>query len=121
MRAGELEFQRTHDTFRPKIHRYLTRWVGEPEAEDLTQEVFIKVSRAMKDSRGDAQLSTWIYRIATNAAIDKMRAPSFRQATQTSSLNDANETEGKDVCLGEDTPSSDGTDEAQFLLWTFLT
>ena len=36
----ELEFQQIHDTFRPKVQRYLTRMVGAGEAEDLTQDVF---------------------------------------------------------------------------------
>jgi RNA polymerase sigma-70 factor (ECF subfamily) len=91
MRASELEFQQIHDTFRPQVQRYLTRLVGAGEAEDLTQEVFVRVSQALKNFRGEAQLSTWIYRIATNAAIDKMRTPAFRQGARTCSLNDANE------------------------------
>ena len=57
MSDDELEFQRIHETFRPKIHRYLTHLVGEHEAEDLTQEVFVKVSRALKTFRGESQLS----------------------------------------------------------------
>lgn len=75
----ELEFQKIHETFRPKIHRYLTRLLGELEAEDLTQEVFVRVSRALPTFRGESQLSTWLYRIATNAAIDRLRSPSFQQ------------------------------------------
>jgi RNA polymerase sigma-70 factor (ECF subfamily) len=54
MREMVSEFQRIHDTFRPKIHRYLTRLVGAGEAEDLTQEVFFKVSQAMNTFRGEA-------------------------------------------------------------------
>jgi RNA polymerase sigma-70 factor (ECF subfamily) len=77
-----LDFQRIHDEFRPKIERYLVRLVGEYEAEDLTQEVFIRVSRALQSFRGESQLSTWIYRIATNAALDKLRDPSFRRIVQ---------------------------------------
>ena len=100
-----LEFQKIDETFRPKIHRYLTRLVGEYEAEDLTQEVFVRVSQALKTFRGESQLSTWIYRIATNAAIDKMRMSSFRQDTWTSSLDDSNETEDGVVWTDEETPS----------------
>jgi len=77
-----LDFQRIHDEFRPKIERYLVRLVGEYEAEDLTQEVFIRVSRALQSFRGESQLSTWIYRIATNAALDKLRDPSFKRIVQ---------------------------------------
>lgn len=105
MDDGQLEFQKIYDAFQPKILRYLVRLVGEPEAEDLTQEVFVKVSQALKTFRGDSQLSTWVYRIATNAAIDKIRTASFRQSAEQSSLDDSNETEDKDAWTGEETPS----------------
>lgn len=110
MNHEKLEFQEIHDTFRPKIHRYLTRFVGEHEAEDLTQEVFVKVSQALKTFRGESQLSTWIYRIATNAALDRLRSPSFRQMVQKRLANDPIalseiEPSDKDVLTGEKTPS----------------
>jgi RNA polymerase sigma-70 factor (ECF subfamily) len=105
MSYDELEFQDIHETFRPRIQRYLTRLVGEPEAEDLTQEVFVKVSQALDNFRGESKLSTWLYRIATNAAIDKIRTLSFRQDAQTSSLDDSDETEDKEVWVEDETPS----------------
>lgn len=74
-----MEFQDIHETFQPKIHRYLNGLVGNHDAEDLTQEVFLKVGRALKEFRGKSQLSTWIYRIATNAALDKMCTPSLKK------------------------------------------
>jgi RNA polymerase sigma-70 factor (ECF subfamily) len=46
---------------------------GEAEAEDLAQEVFAKVSRSLGNFRGDADISTWVYRIATNTALDRLR------------------------------------------------
>jgi RNA polymerase sigma-70 factor, ECF subfamily len=74
----EQNFQEIFQTFQPRIHRYLARMVGEDEAEDLTQEVFIKVSQSLADFRNESQLSTWIYRIAANTAIDRLRSASFR-------------------------------------------
>jgi RNA polymerase sigma-70 factor, ECF subfamily len=69
--------------FHPKIIRYLTTLVGDGEAEDLAQEVFIKAAKALPDFRGEASLSTWLYRIATNTAYDRLRSLSFRQTDQT--------------------------------------
>ncbi len=71
-----LEFQNVYDTFHPKIHRYLARMTGAAEADDLTQEVFMKVSRGLKGFRGESKLSSWIYRIATNTALDHLRRTS---------------------------------------------
>ena len=107
MECDELEFRRIDETFRSKIHRYLTRLVGEYEAEDLTQEVFMKVSQALAAFRGESQLSTWIYRIATNAAIDRMRTASFRQDAHKSCLDEENGTEDQEVWAGEGIPSPD--------------
>jgi RNA polymerase sigma-70 factor (ECF subfamily) len=101
-----LDFQKIHDEFRPKIHRYLARMVGEYEAEDLTQDVLIKISRTLQNFRGESQLSTWIYRIATNAALDKLRDPSFKRVAE-NGLSDGSdsaeaEVEDKDIWTGKE-------------------
>jgi len=80
MSNADFDFEQIYADFRPKIHRYLIRMVGGLEAEDLTQEVFVKINRALKTFRGEAKLSTWIYRIATNAALDRLRSPKFQVA-----------------------------------------
>jgi RNA polymerase sigma-70 factor (ECF subfamily) len=79
MSANELEFREIYEVFHPKILRYLARLTGEQEAEDLTQETFVKVHGALEKFRGESQLSTWIYRIATNTAMDKLRSLSFQK------------------------------------------
>ncbi len=68
------EFEAVHAAYRPRIVRYLARRVGEHEAEDLAQEVFVRVARGLPAFRGDARLSTWIYRIARNVAVDRLRS-----------------------------------------------
>ncbi len=69
----DLDFQKIHDIYQPKIFRYLSNLIDEYEAEDLTQEVFIKASRSLETFRGESNVSTWLYRIATNLAIDRIR------------------------------------------------
>jgi RNA polymerase sigma-70 factor (ECF subfamily) len=104
-----LDFQKIHADFRSKIERYLTRMVGEYEAEDLTQEVFVRISQALPTFRGESQLSTWIYRIATNAALDKLRAPSFKRGAQNESLDNSDtgepEAGNNDSSTGEEASS----------------
>lgn len=106
----ELEFQKIYNSFRPRILRYLRRLVGEHEAEDLTQEVFLKVNKSLKEFKGHSQVSTWIYRITTNAALDRLRSPSFKQtAHKRSSKIPTQEietlVEDKDVWTGQKTSS----------------
>jgi RNA polymerase sigma-70 factor, ECF subfamily len=106
MAENELAFKEIYDTFRPRIVRYLTRMIGETEAEDLTQEVLVKVSQALKTFRGESQLSTWIYQIATNAALDKRRSRSFRETNHETLATDSIEESrtNKDVWTGETKP-----------------
>jgi len=100
-----LDFQEIYTAYRPKILRYMVRLVGEHEAEDLTQDVFVKVSQALRTFRGESQLSTWIYRIASNTAIDKIRSSSYQRCAEHSLLDDPDEAEEKDAWIGEQKPS----------------
>jgi len=65
----------------PRIRRYLSRLVGAEEAEDLVQEVFARAHGAIASHRGEARLTTWLFRIATNAAIDHLRRAAPRHVT----------------------------------------
>lgn len=51
----------------------------ETDAEDAAQEVFIKVYQSIQNFRKDSTLSTWIYRMAVNKALDKIRRRKTRQ------------------------------------------
>jgi len=84
---AQTNFEDLYLAFWPKIHRYVTRLVGNQDAEDLTQEIFIKVEQAAATFRSESKLSTWIYRIATNAAIDKMRSSSHSRVNKKTILS----------------------------------
>jgi RNA polymerase sigma-70 factor (ECF subfamily) len=43
------------------------------DADDLAQETFVKVYRSLPSFRGDAGVGTWLYRIVTNLALDRLR------------------------------------------------
>ncbi|MHC4335838.1 MAG: RNA polymerase sigma factor [Planctomycetota bacterium] len=97
MKETQLEFSDVYEEFHGKISRYLKRMVGEDEAEDLTQEVFVKVSDGLKDFKGESRLYTWIYRIATNAALDRLKSRSFRKDSQAVSLSGSEEQEAAEL------------------------
>jgi RNA polymerase sigma-70 factor (ECF subfamily) len=60
------------------------------EAEDISQEVFIKMYRSLKTFRRDAKMSSWLYQITVNASIDSLRKKSSRQATPISEFDRLN-------------------------------
>jgi RNA polymerase sigma-70 factor (ECF subfamily) len=62
------------------IAAYVYRMVGDYDAAlDLTQEVFIKVYGSLARYRSEYKFSTWIYKIAHNAAVDHLRRHSTRE------------------------------------------
>lgn len=67
------------------IAAYVYRMVGDYDAAlDLTQEVFIKVYNSLGRYRPEYKFSTWIYKIAHNAAVDHLRRFSAREQSLTS-------------------------------------
>jgi RNA polymerase sigma-70 factor (ECF subfamily) len=68
---------------RPMIH-FLYRMVrNEAVAEELAQEVFLRVYRSRESYRAEAKFSTWLYRIATNLAVNHARDTKHQRAAQT--------------------------------------
>jgi len=77
---SERNFSDIYKEFYPKITQYLTRLVGEHEAEDVAQVVFEKVNRNLPTFKGESKISTWVFKIATNAALDRLRSPSYKRS-----------------------------------------
>jgi RNA polymerase sigma-70 factor (ECF subfamily) len=102
------DFQLIYREYYPKIVGYLRRLVGEAEAEDVAQETFVKASKALDGFRGDSSLSTWLYRIATNAAMDHLRKPASRQTHPiTASSPDDDSPAGDDAVPDDSAPVLD--------------
>jgi RNA polymerase sigma-70 factor, ECF subfamily len=101
------DFQEIYKSFHPKIVRYIERLAGPLEAEDLAQEVFVRIDRSLEGFRGESRLSTWIYRIATNVVLDWLRSSSYLKMTQKKPLEDltAEEEESGSAFSDENPPS----------------
>ena len=68
-RFGELV-----NRYRTRLHSHVTKMIGNREdALDLTQEIFLKVFQALPRFNPEYRFSTWLFRIAANAAIDHLR------------------------------------------------
>lgn len=73
-RRDEAAFNQLVRAHQAPIYRLLARLLGDAaEAEDVAQEVFVSAFKAIGDFRGDAALSTWLYRIAHNHAINRIK------------------------------------------------
>ena len=70
----EAAFKYLVDTYQDKVYNTALGIVQNAEdAEDVAQEVFIQVYRSINSFKGEAKLSTWLYRIATTRALDLLR------------------------------------------------
>ena len=76
----EGSFEELVRRYQRPISAYVYRMVGNYEsALDLTQEIFIKVYSSLRRYRAEVKFSTWIYKIAHNAAIDHLRRTATRE------------------------------------------
>ncbi len=67
-------FQRLFDAWHARIYQTCYRLMGNPqEAEDVTQDVFVRAMQAYDRFRGDADPGTWLYRIAANQCLNVRR------------------------------------------------
>ena len=79
----ELEnaFNAIVDAYSERLYWHIRRFTdSHDDTNDLMQEVFIKIWNALPDFRGDSQVYTWIYRIATNEALNKINKDKNRSA-----------------------------------------
>lgn len=75
IREGDrLAFEELLDEYETRVYRLALRFTGSvPDAEDLTQDIFLAVYRGVAGFRGSSALATWIYRIAMNHCLEFRR------------------------------------------------
>ena len=96
-------FERLVGHFQDRIYNYVARMVHDPtEAEDVAQDTFVRAYQALPHFRGASSFQTWLYRIASNLAIDAARSRKRRRwnAVSLDDPLDSNE----DSELGRDLP-----------------
>jgi len=89
IKGGEANFEELVRRYQRPIIGYVFRMLGDYDsALDVTQEVFIKVYNSLERYSSEYKFSTWLYRIAHNAAIDHMRRNSVTpQSLETESAD----------------------------------
>ena len=89
-RKGDVAaFEELYKRYSARLYNVAYRMTGSAaDAEDLLQEVFLQVYRRFDSYRGEAALSTWLYRIAINACLDHVRSHQGRQQKATDFIED---------------------------------
>lgn len=97
LKAGDREaFNTLMDKYSKQVINFIRRFTGSREdAEDIAQEVFIKVYNAAAYYVPSAKFTTWLYRIASNASLDYLRKR--KRTAGTASLDEQPEREGGPV------------------------
>ena len=92
--AGDRDaMQQIYEHCSSRVYALMVRIVGRQDADDLTQQVFLQMFRKLDQFSGGSKLETWLYRLATNEALQHLRRKK-RQTAQPlvaePSANDAN-------------------------------
>jgi RNA polymerase sigma-70 factor (ECF subfamily) len=78
LRRGEAEaFEALVVTYQHRVFSIAVRMLGDrSEAEDVAQEVFLRVHRSIRGFRGEAKLSTWLYAITSRLCLNRLKSGS---------------------------------------------
>jgi RNA polymerase sigma-70 factor (ECF subfamily) len=96
-RAGDtLAFRELFRVHRADVARLAHRLLGSPsDLEDVVQDVFLQVHRSIRDFRGQARFSTWLYRVTVNVVLMSRRAarsrPAFVESAEPHVINQSDE------------------------------
>jgi RNA polymerase sigma-70 factor (ECF subfamily) len=102
-RGDQAAVRRLAEMYGPKIHQLALRHMKNREdAEEVTQDVLMKVYRKIDAFRGDSALSSWIYRITFNTAMSRLRQHKGERAAE----------QERDRALAALEASDDGTQRA---------
>ena len=106
------DFRTLLATYQDRVYNQAYRMLGNAEdAEEATQDIFMKVYKSMDDFRGESAMSTWIYRITANECISRLR----KKQLDTRSFDEPFEDEGKTLAdiVPDDSPDAGALLESQ--------
>lgn len=106
--SKEERFRQLYQSYKDKVYRLCMGFVEvESEADDLFQEIMIKVWNNLDGFRAESQLGTWVYRIATNTALQSIHKKK-RQTEKSAPLP-------QNLVQTEDTPNENSSERLQML------
>ena len=72
-------FERVYQAHLPKVFSLVRRMTGGRDADELTQDVFVRLWQKLGSFRGEAQFATWLHRLAVNVVIERFRTETTRR------------------------------------------
>ena len=66
-------FEQLYRAHLPRVHSLVRRMTGGRDADELTQDVFVRVWQKLGTFRGDSAFTTWLHRLAVNVVIERFR------------------------------------------------
>jgi len=79
-RGDVAAFERLYRAHVARIHSLARRMAGPADADELTQDAFVRAWQKLGTFRGDSAFGTWLYRLAVNVIIERFRARRVEQA-----------------------------------------
>ena len=73
-------FERIYRTHVARIHSLARRMLGPAEADEVTQDIFVRAWQKLGQFRGEAALGTWLHRLAVNVVIERRRSFAIQRA-----------------------------------------
>jgi RNA polymerase sigma-70 factor, ECF subfamily len=73
-RGDSSAFERLYRTHVARIHSLTRRMLGRDQADEVTQDIFVRTWQKLGQFRGDSQFSTWLHRLAVNVVIERRRS-----------------------------------------------
>jgi len=115
--GDENAFARIMEAHKDMVYTICQRTLGNAhDAEEAFQETFVSAFKSLGRFRGEAKLSTWLYRIALNRSRDFLASKATRQARSTSSLDTEADYRGQRALQTGDSDASLAVREAMGLL-----
>src|SRR5258706_11202579 len=73
-------FEALYRTHLPRVHSLVRRMTAGRDADELTQDVFVRLWQKLGTFRGDSSFTTWLHRLAVNVVIERFRTDQVRRA-----------------------------------------